>query len=150
VTLTITYPAAGGRVGPGFFVQVDTNLSGPFANDDYYEVQVRNTGTFETVITGRNTTLGHASRSVYLGHYVPGIGNVLTGNAYGANQAASVDLLANLYHANGTLLDGPVLAGGYVIDWLSGMWGHILNSAGGSSSALDDIYNAVHRVYPAT
>jgi hypothetical protein len=138
VALTVT--TTPGRIGPGIRIWVNQSTVGPIPVDDWYFIQVFDTGTFNKRLDGSVLTGGLHSKAVRLGVYEHQVS--VADLDSGMIDGGALDVVAVQYHANGFLVDISGTYSGWGWDASSGLWK--LLSEGSDVSA---ILAAVRRSY---
>lgn len=146
MTLTVTAPSVGARVGPGIFITVHTDIVGPIASDDGFYAVCIDTAFTAPLVWGKSRANGQRDVPVQLGvqSYVPVLGQVI---GRGRADGASVGFYLELQHANGITVESSYTAASWNWDPTTGLWSLITAPAGVDPAKIDLILAALYRTF---
>lgn len=148
MTLTVTSPTAGTRIGPGSDITVHTDMVGPIPNDDFYAIYAYSGGGARyhiwstTVLHGQRDKICPIGISEKLGFFaaIP-----FSGLADGA----SFQFRIEQYHNDGVIVETSFPSTSFAWDATSNLWRLVgVPPVTGDSAKIDQILAAVYRSFP--
>ena len=145
--LTINLPTVPDRIGPGYSLQVQTNI-GPVPNDDYFSATVQLVHAGPPIEGGSIIMHGSVVQILTMGISGFGGGFVSPILSYVA-PGATVLVEVSQFHANGTLVDF-LSSPGWTWDPLGALYVVVQKLSGDAVSDLSLVLSAVRVSFPHT